>query len=254
MFLTPWVKRILLATTIVFLVTYSLRTIPGFLVLVPALVWKTPWTPFTYMFVHVGFGHIFFNMLTLFFFGPRVEQHMGGRRFIQLYLISGLSGAALSIFTPFVAIVGASGAVFGVMFAFAYYFPRAQILLWFVVPIPARVLVGVWIAFAVLGGLGVGGEGVANFAHLGGVIGAFLFLKFGEHYSPAARFKRRAQPGLKPLPFVDPRDRWKKIDGDEMHPLNREELNRILDKISASGIASLNAKERTFLDRFSATH
>jgi len=254
MFLTPWVKRLLLANAIVFLVTYSLQPIIPFFWLVPADVWKTPWTPITYMFLHAGFGHLFFNMLTLFFFGPRVEERMGGRRFIQLYLVAGLSGAALSILTPFVPIVGASGAIFGVMWAFAHYFPRAQILLWFVVPVPARVLVLVWTGFAVLGGLGMGSGGVAHFAHLGGFIGAVLYLRFGDYFSPAARFKRRAQPNLKPLPFVDPRERWKKIDGDEMHPLNREELDRILDKISASGVTSLNAKERAFLDRFSATH
>ena len=179
---------------------------------------------------------------------------MGGRRFIQLYLVSGLSGAALSIFTPFAPIVGASGAIFGVLWAFAHYFPRAQILLMLVIPVPARVLVIGATVLALLGGLGLGGQGTAHFAHLGGFVGAFLFLRFGDYFSPAARFKRRAQPNLKPLPFVDPRERWKKIDGDEMHPLNREELDRILDKISASGVTSLNAKERAFLDRFSATH
>lgn len=255
MLLTPWVTRLMLANAAVFLVTLGLGTIPGPLVLVPALVWRQPWTPLTYMFLHAGFGHIFFNMLTLFFFGPRVEMQLGGTRFVRLYLISGFAGAGLSILTPFAPIVGASGAIFGVMYAFAHFWPRAPIYIWGVIPIEARILVAVWTAFAVFGGLGFGGGGVAHFAHLGGFLGAFIYLRFAAFRVAAKRARATRASGLSGASGQTHRlDRWKRIRGEDLHPLNREELNRILDKISASGIDSLNQSERNFLDRFSTTH
>jgi hypothetical protein len=101
-----------------------------------------------------------------------------------------------------------------------------------------------------------GGGGVAHFAHLGGFVGGFLFIRISERFTAAARFKARAAPvqPKKKGPDVQDLNRWRAIRGDEMHPVNREELNRILDKISSKGLASLTADERAFLDRFSKLH
>ena len=109
--MTPWVKRLLIANVGVFLLQVAYPSLTSLLQLVPARVLTAPWTPLTYMFTHSGFWHILFNMIVLYFFGPRVEERLGSNRFITLYLIAGLTGALCSVFTPYVAIVGASGAV-----------------------------------------------------------------------------------------------------------------------------------------------
>ena len=140
------------------------------LVLVPAQAWREPWTLVTYMFLHGGFGHIFFNMLALFFFGSRLEHRLGGARFLGLYFCSGIMGALLSlILAPHAAIIGASGAVFGVMLGYAWFWPRDQILIWGILPIEARYLIVLTTVLALFGGFvpGAGGN-TAHFAHLGG--------------------------------------------------------------------------------------
>jgi membrane associated rhomboid family serine protease len=252
--LTPLVTALMVANAGMFLLQRLFD--PAFtnaLALVPAAVLFRPWTPFTYMFLHGGLSHLFFNMLALYFAGPPVEMRLGGRRFLGLYLTAGLFGAILSIMTPYSAVVGASGAIFGVLFAFARYWPHAQILIWGIFPIEARVLVVVLTVMSLFFGF-QGGGSVAHFAHLGGFVGGWLFLRLAERHSSAAAFKSRAAPA--PQRTADDRDlaRWRQIRSDQMHPLNREELNRILDKISSTGLGSLSAQERAFLERFSQTH
>jgi membrane associated rhomboid family serine protease len=252
--LTPLVTALMVANAGMFLLQQLFDpAFTGSLALVPAAVLVRPWTQFTYMFLHGGLGHLFFNMLALYFAGPPVEIRLGGRRFLGLYVTAGLFGAILSIITPYAMIIGASGAVFGVLFAFARYWPRAQILIWGIFPIEARVLVVVLTVISLLFGLRGGGS-VAHFAHLGGFVGGWLFLRLAERHSSAAAFKEKAAPVRKRT--ADERDlaRWRRIQSDEMHPLNREELNRILDKISATGLDSLSIQERAFLERFSQAH
>jgi membrane associated rhomboid family serine protease len=204
------------------------------------------------MFLHAGLWHIGFNMLALYFFGPAVETRLGGRNFVGLYLSSGIMGAVLSIpFTPHAAIVGASGAVFGVMLAFARYWPRQRIYIWGVLPIEARWMVILMTAFSLWAGFGGAQSGVAHFAHLGGFLGGFLYLKWMDWRSPARRFKQKAQ--VVPPPPRDPDqalERWKRIRREDIHPVNRDEVDRLLDKISREGVKSLTPDERALLERF----
>ena len=142
-------------------------------VFVPDLILTQPWRAFTYMFLHAGLMHLFFNMLSLYFFGPQLEMRLGGRRFITLYVVSGLTGAVLSLLTP-APMVGASGAVFGVMLGYARYWPRNRIFLYGVFGVEARWFIVFMVAISVLGGYGVLEPGIAHFAHLGGFVGAYL--------------------------------------------------------------------------------
>lgn len=249
--MTPWVARLLFANVGVFLLSMTVPAAVWPFALVPAAIPFRPWTLVTYMFIHAGFGHLLFNMLGLYFFGPRVEERLGGRRFITLYLVSGLVGALLSVVTPYARIVGASGAVFGVMLGFARYWPREPIYLWGILPVEARVLVvattvlSLWSAFAGRSG------GVAHFAHLGGYLGGWLYLRWSDARSPAARF--RAQATSRPARVLDLQiERWRRIDAAALHPVNREEHQRVMTKLDAEGAGSLTAAERDFLDRFSA--
>ena len=251
--MTPWVTRLIFANAAMFLVSSALPGITEVLGLRPLGVLTRPWTPFTYMFLHAGFLHLLFNMVGLFFFGPRLEARLGGRRFLGLYFSSGLMGAVLSVITPNALIIGASGAVYGVILGFARYWPREKVYVWGVLPVEVWLLVVAFTAISLFGAT-QRGSGVAHFAHLGGFLGGFLFLKLTEANSAAARFRARAAPVRKQSADVQDLTRWRAIRGEELHPLNREELNRILDKISGSGLASLTAEERAFLDRFSKLH
>ncbi|MDH4349542.1 MAG: rhomboid family intramembrane serine protease [Gemmatimonadota bacterium] len=253
--MTPWVTRLIFANAGFFLAQQLYPRITYWLGLVPAEVLFRPWTPFTYMFLHGGLMHILFNMLGLFFFGPRLEERLGGRGFLGLYLVSGLMGAALSVLTPHALIIGASGAIFGVFFGFAYYWPRAQIYIWGILPVEARVLVVAVTAMSLWAGFMGGSGGVAHFAHLGGFAGGVLYLKLREKFSAGAQFRAVAKaPAPKAAAGAD-LARWRSMrNTGDMHPLNRGEMDRILDKISASGVQSLTASERAFLERFSQRH
>jgi len=229
-------------------------TFPGVLtalVLVPALIPERPWSVVTYMFVHAGVWHLLFNMLALYFFGPRVGARLGSRPFLLLYFISGLVGALTSLLTPSAAILGASAAIFGVMFGYARYWPRDLVLVWGVLPIQARWFVIGMTALSLFAGFGGAQSGVAHFAHLGGFLGGWVYVKWLERHSPAARF--RAQVARPQAGFESPGaalERWRAIRLEELHPVNREEVERLL-KRAAGGAAGLTAEERAVLERFS---
>jgi membrane associated rhomboid family serine protease len=248
--MTPWVTRLIFANAGMFFASSVMPQIVLWLALVPAWVLVRPWSPFTYMFLHADLWHLLFNMLGLFFFGPRLEARLGGRRFLGLYFVSGLVGALLSVVTPYARIIGASGAVFGVFFAFAYFWPRERVWIWGIFPVEARVLVVAFTAFTLWAGF-QGGSGVAHFAHLGGFLGGWMYLKLSDRFSAAQRFKQKAAPApSRPTGDGDVL-RWQRIDRNDLHPVNREELDRVLDKISSEGLKSLTAAERAFLERFS---
>lgn len=250
--MTPWVQRLIVVNVGVFLLSTALPAVPEALVLIPALLLVRPWTAVTYMFLHAGLWHLGFNMLALYFFGPRVEARLGGRHFLALYGTSGLVGGLVSLaFTPHAAIVGASGAIFGVMLGYARYWPRALIYIWGVVPIEARWFVIGMTALSLFGGFGGVQAGVAHFAHLGGFLGGFAYLSWLDRRSPAARFRARmAAPADRPHAAPSDAAQWTKIRLDELHPVNREEIERLLKKSATGGIASLTPEERAALDRF----
>ena len=255
--MTPWVRRLLIANGLVFFFTQLQPALGILLALFPAGVLVRPWTPFTHMFVHADIWHLFFNMIALYFFGPRVEARLGSSRFLALYLVSGLTGALLSFLTPTALIVGASGAIFGVELAFARYWPRDRILIWGVFPIEARWLIAI-MTFISLQGAAMGGGGIAHWAHLGGFLGAALFIFFSERLSPARSFKARASGAS--APPVTARvlgdraaiERWARIRPEDLHEVNRSELERIRRRLDEHGIGSLTSGDREFLDRFSA--
>src|SRR4051812_42314478 len=188
--MTPWVTRLIVANVLVYFLEQTMPGIVRELVFVPATAITRPWTLITYMFLHGSFTHILFNMLGLYFFGSRVEERLGQKHFLWLYFLSGIAGAVLSmIFAPRSPILGASGAVFGVMMAFAYYWPHERIFIWGIVPVPARILVLVTAALALFSGFSGSTGGVADFAHVGGFVGAFLYLKWLERNTGSAKFE-----------------------------------------------------------------
>ncbi len=250
--MTPWVRRLMVANGIVFLLQMSMPMLTRSLAFVPALVLQRPWTIVTYMFAHstAGLTHILFNMFALFIFGPRVELRLGESRFIRMYLIAGIMGGVLSIFfTPYAAIVGASGAVFGVQFAFAKFYPRDKILIWGVLPVEARTLVIVMTLISLWSGFR-GGGGVAHFAHLGGYVGAWLYIRWSEKRLPSKKWEQKLAG---PAPSSVPVGNWQAIDLERVHEVNRDEVTRIVTKIRSNGESSLTSQERVFLGHFTAS-
>jgi len=147
----------------------------------------SPYQLITHMFMHGDIGHLFFNMLSLFFLGVYVEKYVGHKDFLSLYLISGFGAMLAHVaiqymeynatgHTNFVPVVGASGAVYGVLISFAVLFPNIKMmLLFFPVPIKARYLAIALIAYDLISGLSGAQTGIAHFAHLGGALtGALL--------------------------------------------------------------------------------
>lgn len=158
------------------------------------------WQPLTYMFMHAGFSHLFFNMFAVMMFGPTLEEHWGARRFLIYYLITGLGAAVvqeavwalqlqpiLNTIDPLMAAklanrvvtIGASGAVFGILLAFGWIFPAVRMFIMFIpIPIRARTLVIIYALVELFAGLAPSaGDNVAHFAHLGGMIfGCILIL------------------------------------------------------------------------------
>jgi rhomboid family protein len=244
---TPVVRFLLIANVAAFFTQSMLPEVANAFVFVPALILYRPWSIITYMFLHGNLMHIGFNMLSLWFFGPRVESMIGTRRFAILYFLSGVSGALLSfVFSPTSPIIGASAGVFGVMMAFAYFWPDVPILIWGVIPVPARMLVIITTLLAFWSGFGGMQRGVAHFAHLGGYAGAYLYLKWLDRARSTFRRKATAPP-----PEAARRvEGWKAIDLGSVHEVNREQVNRILDKISAQGVGSLTPEEKLFLSNF----
>ncbi|HEY6784753.1 MAG TPA: rhomboid family intramembrane serine protease, partial [Gemmatimonadales bacterium] len=140
--MTPWIKRLILANIVVYFLETQAPTLINYLQLSRISLAVAPWTLITYMFTHAGFQHILWNMLGLFFLGPRVEVRLGGPRFLGLYFIGGLAGGVMSLALSPVPIVGASAAIFAVYLAYAMFWPRDRLLIWGLIPVPAIVLVG----------------------------------------------------------------------------------------------------------------
>lgn len=244
--MTTVVLYLIVANCAAFVVQNMVPGLTQELAYVPVLALTRPWTAVTSMFMHGDVMHLFFNMLGLYFFGSAVEGRLGSRRFATLYFVSGFSGALASTMLPTTAIIGASAGVFGVMLAFAKFWPDTPIYIWAVFPVPARVLITFTTLLALFSGFSGARDGIAHFAHLGGYAGAWLYLRRIDRVS--TRFKRKASA---PLPGVASRlDRWESIDLNTVHQANREEVGRLMEQARKNGIRSLSPQEQAFLSGF----
>src|SRR5918996_4382139 len=263
--ITPWVGRLIIANAVVLLLRLTLFTSPEIvqaLQFAPQTAFTRPWTFVSYMFVHAGLLHLVANMLMLYVFGTGVERRMGSRNFILYYLFCGVGAAVFALLLanvmPVGAFVGASGAVLGVAVAFAVFWPDAELIVFPIpVPIKARTLVIGLLALDVIGSQLWPNDGIAHIAHVGGALFGYLFFRVQSlsHRRPAqpARAVERvvmvqsgsAEPEHRtPVTPMRPRRR---VDADPV----AAEVDRVLDKISEKGIASLTPAERRFLDEVS---
>lgn len=227
------------------------------------------WQFFTYMFLHDGFFHVFFNMLMLWMFGMELENIWGSKRFLWYYLVCGLgAGVANMAVTTLMGqanpVVGASGAVYGVLVAFAMLFPDRPVYIYFLLPVRAKYLVSAFILIDIIGSMGAASR-VAHFAHLGGAAVGFLctyMISKGFSFDdlwrlikpePTASYQPRRSHKTVPdeihdAKFFDIRT-GKSIEGE--NELNIEVVDAILDKIHATGYQSLTEEEKRILNEAS---
>ena len=139
------------------------------------------WQIFTYMFLHGGFTHLLFNMLTLWFFGTQLEREWGTRRFLKYYFLCGMAAGVCvlvaNLLTHDVPTIGASGAIFGVLVAFAVLYPNQTVLMNFLFPIKAKYMVMIYAAIELLLTIRPGQSGISTIAHLGGMAFGYVYLK-----------------------------------------------------------------------------
>ncbi len=193
-FVTPGIKMLLIVNGILFVIYFlarALQIVPLLLLfqalsLIPDWVIRGAiWQPVTYLFLHspYGFFHILFNMLALWMFGCDLERDWGTRRFLNFYFFCGVGAglcdvtARLFLGDGQVPTIGASGAIYGVLMAYGLLYPHRKIYMWFLLPIPARVFVLIMGAIAFLSAIG-GGSNVAQFAHLGGMLFGYFYLRY----------------------------------------------------------------------------
>jgi membrane associated rhomboid family serine protease len=228
------------------------------------------WQLITYQFMHGSFGHIFFNMFALWMFGMEIENYWGSKKFLTYYLLCGVVAGLFQLFlTPMLGsspavTIGASGAVYGVLIAFALMFPDRYIFLYFLIPIKAKYLIGFLLIFEFML-IDSAHSNVAHLAHLGGALAGFLFIMFDKRidvplkrlfnissgYRTGSRFQnpfsglsdkfRRRKEDIEDAKYYDVNQ---KKEGDE---ITQEEIDRILDKISQSGYQNLSEREKRIL-------
>lgn len=147
------------------------------------------WQLVTYSFLHAGLGHIFFNMLSLWMFGSRLEQDWGRQRFLEFYFFCVIGGGLSTVLVsyahilgmdPRVPTVGASGGIFGLLVAFGVLYSRARVYVWGIFPIEARWLAIIWVGLALYAALASTGS-VNEIAHLGGALFGYIYLKALPH-------------------------------------------------------------------------
>lgn len=272
--LTPGVKNLLIATGVMFLLELLVRRLTGNDFLTkwlsvylapreyPVETWLQVWRPFTYVFLHGSLSHLFWNMLGLLLLGPALESTVGTSRFYRVYFVSAVFGALLamvgSVFAPLPGqLVGASGAVMGVVIAFITLNPNETFLIWMVLPIRALylglILVGLQLYSAVaLTGL----SNTSYLAHLGGIAAGFGMAKSGfwfENLNPMGGLKRRwRRRHLRPVPArktvlpLEPPFRAAPLPAAQEDM--EKQVDAILDKVRVSGMDALTDGERRTLD------
>ncbi|HHT9138045.1 MAG TPA: rhomboid family intramembrane serine protease [Candidatus Wunengus sp. YC60] len=191
------------------------------------------WQFLTYMFLHSTTDpwHLIFNMLVLWMFGNEVERVLGTRRFLTLYFTAGIfAGICCCIFTPWTPIVGASGAIFAIEVAFAMYFPNSTVIFYFF-PLKAKYLVMIFAGITIFNCIVPKSGNIAHFAHLGGLIYGFLFVKYSYRVVEYLKKWQAHQQGKELMK-----------DGEL-----RTKVDEILDKVNREGLRNLTRRERSFL-------
>lgn len=229
-----------------------------------------PWQIITYMFLHGGFAHIFFNMFALWMFGMELENLWGSKKFLIYYTICGVGAAAANLFiSPLFSTpgptIGASGAIYGVLVAFGFIFPNRNIYIYFLIPVKAKYLVILYMALEVIYLASSSQSGIAHAAHLGGAVVGFIYLLITQRgsfnlFDKISRWKNQQQSYTPPMQYYQPPDRnnevntsYEEVKKDDKKRREEEQqriqarIDEILDKLGKGGYNSLTDEEKRVL-------
>jgi membrane associated rhomboid family serine protease len=203
--LTPVVKNLMIIMGIVFLLRmFITREIDFYFGLIPLLVWKKYflWQLFTYIFLHGGFSHIFFNLLALWMFGGELESYWGSKKFLFYFFFCGIGAGIFTVLFSSYPVIGASGAIYGILLAYGWLFPNRPILIYFLFPIPAKYMVIIFGLIELFSSSSGTGGGIAHLTHLGGLVFGFFYMAY-----PMIRQKFRREYYKRKWSQRDPNDR-----------------------------------------------
>lgn len=212
------------------------------------------WRYFTYAFIHGGFWHFLFNMMMLWMFGDEICDWLGERKFVGLYMFSAIFAGLFSI--PFYLIgaingpiIGASGALMGLFFAYYKLFPERRLLMFFVIPMKMKYAIWIMAFFDIM--MSPSSDGIAHFTHLGGFIAGFIFMAlftgrgiFANGISNAR--VRVRKPRFKVYTNENVEDA-EVLEGEVFDMDDNRRLDEILKKVKEQGVQSLTSSEREFL-------
>jgi membrane associated rhomboid family serine protease len=241
------VKWLLLVNVVFFLAQQVFPQLTALLGLVP---WKVLheaalYQFVTYLFLHGGFFHLFFNMLMLWMFGRELEEVWGRKSFLKYYFLTGI-GAGITSFLvgpdSHSVTIGASGAIMALLVAFALQNPDREVYLWFLFPIKIKYLVMFLIAFDLVAAVGSRPDGVARFAHLGGALIGFLYLKADWRLAEWGRRVRNYRYERRVKKVRQNSDRNRRM---------MDEVDRVLDRINEVGYDGLTREEKRILEEAS---
>ena len=214
--------------------------------LVPRLVWSRfmIWQPISYMFLHAGFWHVALNMFVLWMFGSELEREWGGMAFLRYYFLTGAGAGLVTVLfslgssTP---VVGASGAVYGVLLAYGLAYPERELLIFpFMIPVKTKYFVAFMAIMAFLFSIQPGGSAVAHLTHLSGMVIGWIYLRSGWRSTWFRMGQRIAD-------LQEERRIRHGFQESQEDDRLRGEVDQILDKISTSGYASLSKEEQDVL-------
>ncbi len=221
------------------------------------VIWNLQyWRFIGFQFLHADLQHLIFNMIGLYFFGPLVEQYLGGKRFLAFYLLCGIFGAVLYLVLnlggyivgreiPFLLVndpasqlIGASAGVFGILIAGAFLAPKATVLVFFILPMKLATMAYLLVAYSVITMFIHGSNAGGETAHLGGALAGWYFIRNPHHLNGFFDFLGKADPTSKHFALRD-------------KGASQKDVDRILDKIHKKGLQSLTSKEKKILHKAS---
>ena len=243
---TDAIKFIILINFLIFILQYlsgmedELFTIFG---IVPSKTFGELmlWQPFTYLFFHGGIWHVLINMFVLWMFGSELEKFWGKKEFLRFFFITGIGSGLITILFSLSStnpVVGASGAIYGVLLAYGFMFPNRLVYLYFLIPIKVKYLVILIGAIAFFSSLNPGNSNISHLTHLSGMVIGFIYLRSSINWNTINHFVIHRKDEIK---------RHYEDKKNEKREALKLQVDAILDKINDVGYDNLSESEREFL-------
>ena len=199
------------------------------------------WQPFTYLFFHGGIWHVLINMFVLWMFGSELEKFWGKKEFLRFFFITGIGSGLITILFSLSStnpVVGASGAIYGVLLAYGFMFPNRLVYLYFLIPIKVKYLVILIGAIAFFSSLNPGNSNISHLTHLSGMVIGFIYLRSSINWNTINHFVIHRKDEIK---------RHYEDKKNEQREALKLQVDAILDKINDVGYDNLSESEREFL-------